>query len=101
MMLTSSQKEDIKLTIKRLLENEQEINKIMIFGSFLYSAEPNDIDVAVFQNSDEKYLPLALKYRKLVRKLAGIIPVDIFPVRPGAQGLLMDEITTGEVLYEK
>lgn len=101
MSLSNLQKDNLKIEIKKLLGNEQEIQKIVIFGSFLQSVAPNDIDIAVIQNSKEKYLTLALKYRKLVRELAEIMPIDIFPVKTGAQGILMDEIATGEVLYEK
>ncbi len=37
---------------------EKEVRKVVIFGSFLTRATPNDLDVAIFQDSDETYLPL-------------------------------------------
>jgi len=53
----------------------------VIFGSFLDSEQPNDVDVAVFQDSQETYLNLALKYRKLIRNVIRQIPVDIIPIK--------------------
>lgn len=63
MTVSSSQKEYIKSQIRERFSSEQEIQKIVLFGSFINSNNPNDIDIAVFQNSNEKYLSLALKYR--------------------------------------
>jgi len=37
------------------------VNKIIIFGSFVNSMEPRDIDIAVFLYSDEPYLSLVMK----------------------------------------
>lgn len=63
---------DKKVIISNLvgfLADEPEIRRIVIFGSFLTSPNPHDLDVAVFQDSSEKYLPLALKYRKKTHRL--------------------------------
>ena len=85
-----------------LLETEREVCRIVIFGSFLSSSDPQDIDVAVFQDSDEKYLPLAMRYRKKTRAIARMIPLDILPLKAGVQGeVFMDEIEQGEVIYER
>ena len=80
-MLTQPQKDSLKRKLVSCLENEKEICRIVIFGSFLKSSEPHDIDVAVFQDSGEKYLPLAMKYRKKARAIAHIIPLDIIPLK--------------------
>lgn len=101
MKISKSQKEIIKRQIKTNLSKEQEIQKIVLFGSFTTSENPNDIDVAVFQNSNEKYLPLALKYRKLVRDVSRIIPIDVFPLKTGVKGAFLDEIESGETIYER
>ena len=74
---------------------------MVVFGSFLTTEEPHDLDAAVFQDSDESYLPLAMKYRLLVRPIAQRIPVDIVPIRPGATGAFLKEIEEGEVVYER
>lgn len=101
MPISQKQKKAIKNQIKDRLSKEDEIEKIILFGSFVTSEEPNDIDIAIFQNSDEKYLTLAMKYRKLTRDIAKIIPIDIIPVKSGAEGAFMDEINTGEIIYER
>lgn len=101
MTLSSNQKEFIKKQIKEKLANEREIQKIVLFGSFVTSKNPNDIDIAVFQNSTEKYLTLSLKYRKLVREISKILPVDIIPLRSDARGAFIQEIETGEIIYER
>jgi hypothetical protein len=67
----------------------------------LKSKNPNDIDVAVFQNSQEKYLNLSLKYRKMTRDIAKIIPLDIIPINENSNGVFLNEINYGEVIYEK
>ena len=101
MTISKSRKEFIKEQIRNTLCHEKEIKKIVVFGSFLKSDSPNDLDVAVFQNSDEKYLPLAMKYRKLVREIAKILPVDVIPLKPSAKGTFLREIEAGEVIYER
>jgi hypothetical protein len=37
---------------------EKEICKVVVFGSFLTSMTPSDLDVPIFQDSDEPCLPL-------------------------------------------
>ena len=101
MTITNDQKDQLKTQIKDRLSNEREIQKIVIFGSFTKSNEPNDIDIAVFQNSDESYLSLALKYRKLVRDLSRLYPIDVIPIRANAKGSFLDEIENGETIYER
>ena len=101
-MFTKQQKQSLKQQLVSLLETEREVRRIVIFGSFLSSHDPHDIDVAVFQDSDEKYLPLAMKYRRKTRAIARMIPLDILPLKAGAQGgVFMDEIEQGEVIYER
>ncbi len=102
MVMTLSQKEEIKRRIVACLSTEKEIRKIVIFGSFLNSPDPHDVDVAVFQESGEAYLPLALKYRRAVRSVADTIPLDIIPIRSsGSSGTFLDEVARGEVVYER
>ena len=101
-MFTQEQKNLLKRQLVDCLRDEREIRKIIIFGSFLESSEPRDIDVAVFQNSSEKYLPLAMKYRRKARPVARVIPLDIIPLRAdAANGSFMEEIEQGEVIYER
>ena len=101
-MFTEQQKQSLKQQLASLLETEREVCRIVIFGSFLSSHDPHDIDVAVFQDSDEKYLPLAMKYRRKTRDIARRIPLEILPLKAGAQGgVFMDEIEQGEVIYER
>ena len=91
----------IKKKLRETLSKEKEVSRIIIFGSFLNSKSPGDLDVAVFQNSKEKYLNLSLKYRKLTREIAKIIPLDIIPVMENSEGTFLNEINMGEVIYEK
>lgn len=101
-MLTAQQKQLLRQQLVASLAGEQEVCRIVIFGSFLHSDDPHDLDIAVFQDSGEKYLPLALKYRRKTREIARIIPLDIIPVRvSGTDGAFMDEIEQGEVIYER
>jgi len=101
MNVSNSQKDSIKSLIREKLSNEREIQRIVLFGSFVNSDNPNDIDIAVFQNSNEKYLNLSLKYRKLIRDISKILPVDIFPLKENAKGIFLNEIETGEIIYER
>lgn len=101
-MLTEQQKQSLKEELAGCLKAEPEVCRIIIFGSFLTSDDPHDLDVAVFQDSDEKYLPLAMKYRRKTRAIARQIPLDIIPLRADAQGgFFMDEIQQGEIIYER
>ena len=102
MIATAEQKERIKGDLAARLSPEREVCKVIVFGSFLTSATPNDLDVAIFQDSDEPYLALAMKYRRLLRSIADQIPIDVIPVRPNvAGGRFLTEICKGEVVYER
>lgn len=102
MIYSNKIKREIKQEIIDRLKPENEISKIVIFGSFLNSKNPHDIDIAIYQDSDESYLTLAMKYRRLTREIARKIPIDIIPVKSGASDdLFLPEIESGEVIYEK
>jgi len=99
--MTAELKNELKCEIASRLAEAQEVRKIVVFGSFLASDTPDDMDIAVFQDSAEAYLPLALKYRRMAKPVAERIPLDIIPLRPGATGSFVDEINKGEVIYER
>ncbi len=102
MVLSVQDKERIKQELVERLKGEPEVRRIVVFGSFATSPDPHDLDVAVFQDSDQMYLPLAMKYRRLTRPIARRIPMDILPIRKdGGSGCFMDEISRGEVIYER
>lgn len=101
MLLAPTDKDAIKREVVLALRGEPEVRKIIIFGSFITSDAPHDLDIAIFQDSSEKYLPLALKYRRLLRRAAADIPVDVIPIRPHPQpSAFLDEILKGETVYE-
>lgn len=102
MALTEKQKEELKKELVLCLKSDVEVKKIVVFGSFIDSSEPLDLDVAVFQESNEAYLPLAMKYRRKTRAIAKKIPLDIFPVRSNVKDhTFLSEIDRGEVIYER
>lgn len=102
MVFTEQQKEWLKNEVVECLRGQSEITKVVIFGSFLQSPSPHDIDIAIFQTSDEGYLPLAMRYRRMIRPVAASIAVDVIPLKAGASGgLFLDEIEQGEVIYER
>ena len=102
MRLDREQKEQLKREVAECLKGDDEIRRIVVFGSFLTSDDPHDMDVAVFQTSPDPYLPLALKYRKRVRPVAKRIPVDVIPVRPHPEpSAFLSEVEHGEVIYER
>jgi predicted nucleotidyltransferase len=78
--------------------DEPEVRKVVVFGSFVTADNPNDLDIAVFQDSNESYLPLAMKYRRKTRLLARKIPLDILPLKVGAKGIMLDEISQGDII---
>ena len=101
-MLTEQQKQALKHRLVNSLKTEEEVCRIIIFGSFVTSNDPHDVDVAVFQDSDEKYLPLAMKYRRITRDIARMIPMDIIPLKAETQGdIFLDEIERGEIIYKR
>ena len=95
-------KVELKNKIVDSLKGEKEIERIIIFGSFNKSQSPNDIDIAVVQNSSDNYLTLALKYRKLMRNISKEIAVDIFPIaRENGNSFFTTEVESGEVIYAR
>ena len=102
MILTKEEKEEIKKALVVSLCHEPEITKIVVFGSFLTVSTPHDLDVAVFQDSSQSYLPLAMKYRRKTRPIANRIALDILPLKAGVGGsVMLDAIARGEVVYER
>lgn len=102
MELSRYEKEKIKKRIVEKLQLQTEIDKIVIFGSFMRDNSPNDIDVAIFQNSQDNYLQLSLKYRKAVREISKRIPIDIIPILADkSNDFILNEIENGEVIFER
>lgn len=99
--MNAEQRGDLKRELALRIGQAQEVCRIVVFGSFLTSDYPEDMDVAVFQDSQGSYLPLAMKYRRLARSVAERIPLDIIPLRPGASGPFIEEICRGEAIYER
>jgi len=102
MRLDREQKEKLKRDVAECLKRDKEVQRVVVFGSFLTSDDPHDMDIAVFQSSPESYLPLALKYRRQVRAVAKQIAVDVIPIRPNpAPSTFLTEVEHGEVVYER
>ena len=101
MSLTDNKKLNFINIIKDKLSQFSEVNKVILFGSFLKSNNPNDIDIAIVQNSNDNFLTLSLKYRKVLRDLAKIIPLDIVPIKQNSNGVFLSEINKGQVVYER
>ncbi|MCD6273655.1 MAG: nucleotidyltransferase domain-containing protein [Deltaproteobacteria bacterium] len=92
----------MKKQLVSTFKDEKDIRKVVIFGSFLSSGSPQDMDVAVFQESSEGYIKLAMKYRKMTRVISKKIPIDIFPIKSNARDAsILSEIENGEVVYER
>ena len=101
MNITGETKEMLKREIADGLSVFSEVRRVVIFGSFVTSNNPRDLDIAVFQDSDEGYYPLAIKYRRNLRNIARKIPLDVIPLRPNpGHGPFLTEIEKGEVIYE-
>ena len=95
------QKETLKRALVSCLAEDLEIRRIVVFGSFLTSTRPADMDVAVFQDSDQPYVVLAMKYRKQTRTVSRRIPLDIIPLRNGVSNdPFLKEIESGETVYD-
>ncbi|MEA2019998.1 MAG: nucleotidyltransferase domain-containing protein [Campylobacterota bacterium] len=101
MSLTDNKKLTFINTIKEKLSQFSEVNKVILFGSFTKSSNPNDIDIAIVQNSNDNFLTLSLKYRKVLRDLSKIIPLDIVPIKENSKGVFLEEINKGQVVYER
>ena len=101
MPLSEDKKYNFIEIIKSQLSQFSEISKIVLFGSFVKSSEPNDIDIAIVQNSNDNYLKLSLKYRKVLRDLSKQIPLDIVPIKQGANGIFFFLLNKGLVIYER
>jgi len=101
MILQDSKKQSLINTIKDKLSQFSEVNKIILFGSFINSNNPNDIDIAIIQNSNDNFLTLSLKYRKVLRELSKMIPIDIIPIKQNSKGAFLEEIEKGQIVYER
>lgn len=99
--MTHDQRADIKRDLAACLSQAREVRSVVLFGSFLTDDDPSDLDVAVFVDEGQSYVPLARRLRLLARPVAERIPLDIIPVRPGAAGSMLEEIERGEVIYER
>ena len=101
MDISINTKDRVKKEIADVLSVFPEVRKVVLFGSFVTSDTPHDLDIAVFQDSNEGYYPLARKYRRTLRNISRIIPLDVIPVRPNLEhDPFLSEIEKGEVVYE-
>ena len=73
-------KAELKKAVVRKLSKNTHIKRIIIFGSFITSSKPNDMDIAIFDDRNEDYLSLAMKYRKKLRDIASIIPLSLIHI---------------------
>ena len=95
-------KAEVKNKIIESFKEQKEVEKIIVFGSFNKTDSPNDIDIAIVQNSNENYLTLALRYRKLIRNISREIAVDIFPIsKKNDNSFFTNEVSSGEVIYAR
>jgi predicted nucleotidyltransferase len=102
MVFTQNDKDAIKRELAEVLSRETEVQKVVVFGSFMTSSDPHDLDLAVFQSSDEEYLTLAMRYRRDLRPIARRIPIDVIPLKAGAvTDPFVQEIERGETVYER
>lgn len=102
MVLTKKDKNEIKQALAEALSRESEVKRVVVFGSFVKSSSPEDLDVAVFQDSNDKYLTLAMRYRKDLRSIARRIPIDVIPLKADAcDDPFLREVERGETVYER
>jgi predicted nucleotidyltransferase len=96
-------KNKVKLDVISALSDDATIEKIIIFGSFNTSDEPHDLDVAIFSTSPADYLTQAMSFRRKLRGIARIIPLDVVPVSTpiNNNSSFLQEILKGEIIYEK
>ena len=100
--MNRKQKAGIIKELVSCLRSEREITRIVIFGSFFKSENPNDLDVAVFVDSSENYFTIAPRLRSKIRSITRKMPVDLIPVQEGVQeSFFLSEIETGELVYER
>jgi uncharacterized protein len=102
MHLTTSDRDEIVRDLADCFRGDPSVRRVVVFGSFWTSQDPHDVDVAIFQDTDEPYLPLAMRYRRLTRPIAERIALDIIPIRSGAtSGGFLDEVQLGRVILEQ
>lgn len=96
-------KNDVKREMISALSDDASVEKIVIFGSFITSEQPHDLDVAIISTSPEDYLTQAMSFRRRLRSIARLIPLDIVPVSMpiNADSSFLLEIDKGEIIYEK
>lgn len=101
--MAQTDKEQLKRELVAALTVDLNVEKIVIFGSFTKTSTPHDMDVAVFCDSTDDYLTLALSLRKKLRPLSRIIPIDLLPISMpyDPASVFLQEINKGEVVYEK
>ncbi len=102
MVLSREARESLKKEIAACLAEFPEVRRVVVFGSFVTSDNPHDLDIAVFEDSDDDYYSLAVKYRRSLRSVADKIPLDVVPLRRRPQqASFLREVDRGEVLYDR
>lgn len=99
--MTTTEKKEIINQVIQCLSNQEEVRRIVVFGSFFDSEQPRDLDLAVFQNSSHGYYDLALKYRRILRPVARRVSMDVIPICQAPElTSFRKEIEKGKVIYE-
>lgn len=100
--MNADEKKTIQDEVISSLSSYPSLQKIIVFGSFFAAFAPNDIDIAVVDNSGKDYMTLSIDYRKMLLSLAGRIPIDLVPLKSlDSKGYMMSEIKKGRVIYER
>jgi len=66
------EKQQIRQQIRSAFVDDSKVEKVVVFGLFITSEFPQDIDLAVFCYSNDDYLTLALALRKKLRGISNI-----------------------------
>jgi len=96
-------KAKVKRDLVSALSGDEAVEKVVIFGSFVTSDVPHDLDIAIFCTSTADYLTLAMAYRRKLREIARDIPIDLLPITSShdPESCFLQEINKGETIYEK
>lgn len=100
MLITNEEKNKITDMIAEKISGP-EVKKLILFGSFVESANPNEINLAIISEENLDYISKVAKYRKKIKDLSKKIPVQIFPLLSSEKIYLHDKIKHGVTLYSK
>ena len=88
--------------IVKILSKDENIDKILFFGSYLVNGKPYEVSLIIFEKESPNYLISQFHYEKLLKEVAQGLILNILPVNSAqAEMSLNRRLEDALCIYQK